>query len=522
MIGASAAAFLVAATAAMMGAGPTVRVSELASRPDLIGQEITVEGRSPHYSYTRGGGWNEVDFPGSPVLFRLPPRPEIVAAPRQPPVLRIEGVLTKEGTRLVLQGRRAEELPSDDQRLRLGVAALGARDRENREGWARWALARAEEHQDDALKASALAVRGEALRIEAQSLSDRQVEPKLALAERGRADGIPAPEPEVLAHEAFRSLLTMTSSAPDLAALADRCRKFFADTPRPIDAARAEARTLRAAYENDIAGVYRAASPETRVALDRVLLGDVLEKSLRAELAADPKRGIELADRAEREVPDRAELARTLRKTGLDSEDVGSLRLAEVKARSEQYEDLGLPDQAQDLLRRWLKNQRTNRLSPSDTEGRALLASQYESLIGDRVTAGALLMEAAKLDPGSREVTDALRRRGFRKVGDTWEPPSSLVAEAAGPADAAAAATAGASAGAVRRVTDAMVGLTRDEVRAQLGKPDHVARVLTQGQLLEQWIYRAEGNRPGRYLDFLVKAGGTGVPTVVASGSLRP
>jgi hypothetical protein len=514
MIAASVGTSWLLTAIAMIAAGPTIRLADLPNRPDLVGREITVEARDPHYSFTREGGWNEVDFPGSPVLFRLPPTPGVVAAPRKPAVLRVEGVLVREGKRLVLQATRAENLPSDDDRLKQGVAALSPRDRENREAWARWAIARAEEYQDEALRARALAVRGEALRIEADSLSDRQVEERLKLAERARSEGIPPPEPRILAHRAIRALLATATDAPTLTALADRTRKFFEGTPRPSNPARAEAATLGPAAANDPEGVYRAASPDVRIALDRALLADVLEKALRAELAADPKRGVELADRAERDIPDRPELARSLRRAGLDAADVGTLRLAEVKQRAEQYRGLGMDDQAKDLLKRWLENQRAHRLSPSDVEGRLLLASQYEGLIGDGVSAGALLIEAARLDPGSREVIDALRRRGFRKVGDSWEPPTSAIA-------IDDTANAGEDAVSMRRSADALVGLTRDEVRTQLGKPDHVARVLSQGQLLEQWIYRAEGVRPGRYLDFLVKPG-SGVPTVVASGSLRP
>ena len=56
----------------------------------------------------------------------------------------------------------------------------------------------------------------------------------------------------------------------------------------------------------------------------------------------------------------------------------------------------------------------------TDAEGRVLLADKYDSLLDDRAGAEALLQEAWRIDPQSKEVADAFRRRGFHKLNDRW------------------------------------------------------------------------------------------------------
>ena len=82
------------------------------------------------------------------------------------------------------------------------------------------------------------------------------------------------------------------------------------------------------------------------------------------------------------------------------------------------------PEKARALYRSWLDEQKNRRLSPRDAEGRIALAEQYEALLDDRATALSLLRDAWKIDPESREVADAFRRQGFRKVNNEWVEPS--------------------------------------------------------------------------------------------------
>ena len=71
------------------------------------------------------------------------------------------------------------------------------------------------------------------------------------------------------------------------------------------------------------------------------------------------------------------------------------------------------------MLADWLKIQR-DRLSATDAEGPVELANLYEELLQDHVTSVELLRKAWRIDPSSKEIAEAFRSRGFRKVKDDW------------------------------------------------------------------------------------------------------
>src|SRR5262249_27634965 len=104
---------------------------------------------------------------------------------------------------------------------------------------------------------------------------------------------------------------------------------------------------------------------------------------------------------------------------------IASLRLSEVENLARLYRDrMNQPENARAVLRSWLEDQRSRQLGPTDAEGRVTLAGQYEELLDDKAAAAELLHEAWKIDPKSPEVTDAFRRRGFRKINDEWVEPA--------------------------------------------------------------------------------------------------
>ena len=238
-------------------------------------------------------------------------------------------------------------------------------------------------------------------------------------------------------------------------------------------------------------------------------MGDAWQRVFEQSLKEKPSEGLKLADRADEKLPDRPEIAAGLRLKGIDaiSSELGTLRQAEVEALASRLKvDLKDPDRARKLLKDWLDERRSNSLGASDSEGRTLLASLYESMIGDRKTAAELLGEANQIDPESKAVADAFRRLGYLKVEGRWtamrgvegrsdkppgvpDPPSERSGEV------------------ISR------GMTRAQVLAKLGgKPDRIVRNATQGQVLEQWIY--QGDRRSQVVNF-VQRPGVPQPTVV-------
>jgi hypothetical protein len=139
-------------------------------------------------------------------------------------------------------------------------------------------------------------------------------------------------------------------------------------------------------------------------------------------------------------------------------------------------------------------------LSATDAEGPVELANLYEELLQDRVTAVELLRKAWRIDPTSKEIAEAFRSRGFRKVKDDW-------VEGAPGGSENAAAGAGSSRPPAAAASQGLLGLTSDEVLTRMGvKPNSVSYVGSRGQLIEQRIYLID-TKQVRFVNLLHSSG---------------
>ncbi len=257
-------------------------------------------------------------------------------------------------------------------------------------------------------------------------------------------------------------------------------------------------------------GPTATAPPQIREALDRRIWADATARLLELQASEDLSAALAAADQAATAVPEKTTLPSHLidKAAATARQDLGNLRLREVKALAAVYRDkLQQPAQALEILHDWLKI-RQNRLSDTDAEGPLELASLYEELIQDRVTAIELLRKAWRIDPSSKEIAEAFRSRGFRKVKDDWIEP-------ARPPQNSSAAAARVPVPSPAMIVQGLRGLTGDEVRARLGgKPDRVNYVATRGELVEQWIYHLD-NKKVRFVN-LLRSPGELKPRVIA------
>lgn len=470
--------------------GEALAAPELDGRPELVGRDLRVEGRRPRFDFSRLRGWDEFQLLKSRVRFRLAAK---LVPPSRPayPAVSVRGALRREGATLVFDVTEMEVLPGDLERLETATATLAPRDAKGREAWIAWAERHAKLYNDAALAERAHVLAGEAVRARAAMPTVDTPEAQLKLANEARQRNAAEPEPSALAHKGFRGLLAGVDTPAKADTLVSQIEAFFPRAANPAPAVNVT--DWEAAYRADPAEGYRQADAAARPTLDRRLLADAIERSLQLRQQADPAQGLALAEEARRRLPDRPEVAARLQRLGLDAaeETVGTLRLAEVQTLAGLYRDeLNQPQKAGLLLRRWLDDQRKNRLSRNDAEGRLALAEQYEQLVGDRAAALALIREAWGIDPDSSAIADAFRRRGYRKMGEDWVATSSA-RDPEGEAETSRPAGA-----------DPYIGLTREEVRSQLGKPAQVTRVATQGQLIEQWSYPQARGHPLR-INFL-------------------
>jgi hypothetical protein len=484
----------------------SVEPSELDRRADLLGKLIQVDDRMLYYQFHQGKGYDELRLKRTSVIFRLPPplRPE--TPPRTTPLI-VQGRLRRDGEQLICDVIAVKAVPDDLARIDQAIAALTPRDFASRKAWAAWADRRGRELRDPALIKRAAAVETEALRIEADQSRGAVDAPRewLRMAEDARRRKIPEPEPSALAHRALRARLASTAASQGARDLIATIERFFPEASRDQAAGRFNLSRWAEPYTSEPSAAYRAAPAEARKALDRKLWADARQKQFELEAAEDPQAAITLAPRAESELPERPEFAGELLNRGLDeaTRNLGTLRLSELRSIAQTYRDkLHNPERALGLYRDWLKAQRA-KLSETDAEGPLDLASLYEELLQDRTASRELLERAWKIDPGSKQIAEAFRARGYRRVKDQWVEESSSTA-AGEPGKEKEGGTSPAPAGSGRGLR----GMTPDEVSQQLrSAPDRKVYSGTKGQLVEQWIYRSPIQRGWRYVNFLRVAG---------------
>lgn len=480
------------------GRAATVEPTALIKRPDLVDHEVVVDDRVRYFQHHPGIGFDQLFLKRTEIPFELPTRLRPSQSPSMPAV-EVRGILRRRGDRYWVEVTSFRPMTSDLDRLNRGVALLPKSDVEAKMSWARWAEQRADAFDDEPLRKRAREIEIEAIRAESDRPTGDGPTFWLGLADRARARKLPVPEAEALAHRGFRAALTSAKTAAELAALTARIEAFFPEATKIPEGA-IDLERWEKPYANAPADAYRAVSPEIRKVLDHRLWADATQRRLERQGTDDPNALVTLSEEAARLIPDRPLVARSLLETGLTrlGGDVASLRQTEVENLARLYRDvLHQPEEGKALVRSWLDDQRTRRLSAGDAEGRLLLADQYESMLGDRASAIALLREAEKLDPNAREVTEAFRRRGFQRIGSEWverERPTAsepvpnrddvtTTARADEPEGDAAEASP-------RSPRSGLLNASPEEVRARFGsRPTRKLRVATQGQVAEQWIY---------------------------------
>jgi tetratricopeptide (TPR) repeat protein len=378
-------------------------------------------------------------------------------------------------------------------------------------------MQRAKAFRDSALRERARAIEAEALRLESEQQRLTVDAPKqwLELAERGRREKVAEPEPSALAHKALRAQLAAASNSESCKAVLATIERFFPRAAKNAAAGSALPPRWETAYANDPGGAYRSAPVEIRAALDRWLWADATQKRLELQAAEDPPTVTALATEAETKVPERPQLASRLLSTAIDQAraNLGSLRLAELKAVAglcrEKLQD---PRRALEIYREWLAI-RKQKLSPTDAEGPIALAALYEELLDDRAAARELLARAWKIDPGNKEVAEALRTRGYHLVQNQWvesEPTAPDAYNRPGNVSTLQPELV---------TSQGLKGKTPEEVSQLIAsRPDRKVYSATRGQLIEQWIYTVSDHQV-RFVNFL-RAAGEPQPRVIADYSL--
>jgi hypothetical protein len=473
---------------ATLAPGPDfVEPADLLRRPELVGREVVIDDRVRYFLESkRGQGYDQLLFKRTDAVFRLPARLKFSRPPSEVNA-RILGGLKAEDGRWVVEVSAIEMLPGDMERLETELGRLRKEDHAGRRKWALWAEKRGKELSEPKLEARGVALETEALWLEAA----RPDADALALFARSTSRPIPDAVRNALAHRGFRDQFARSSTVAELDALVHQIETTIPTSTNPKGSAgpAADPDTLKG-YAREPGETYREASQEVRAWFDRKLLADVMQRSLEKQVEALPADAAKLTELARMRLPDRPELADRLASQALIEAEgrVASMRQSEVEELARTFRDRGEEARARTLIRNWLADRRKNRLSVSDSEGRILLASNYDRMLGDRATAAELLREAQVIEPSSKAVADAFLRMGYRKGEAGWYDPDSAASDPAKGSDLVVKADPGMDS---REPGESLRGLTRAQVRSRLGgKPDQIIRSASQGRCVEQWIYK--------------------------------
>lgn len=237
------------------------------------------------------------------------------------------------------------------------------------------------------------------------------------------------------------------------------------------------------AYISSRVRTYDAADAQTRLRLHRYLYIELQEALILSELAEDSSNGFDIAQRIDKQIPERHGLAEELRDKVLDkrASEVDKLNQPDLLALAADFRKRNDAASANTLIESWLMLKR-KRLAADDLEGTLELAGQYRKLLNRDELADKILLDAAKTYPKATELAVALSERGYKFHEDEWVTEAQFNALPEAAHDRAL------------REGRVIAGLTASQVRKAKGKPDSLARSASQGQVNEVWTYKLTDN----------------------------
>ena len=500
--------------------------SDQIHKPEWLNKEIEIEDRISEF-LKHGTKYSEIRLKGTPIPVTLPPQLRL-DRPSPMPRGRFTGRVIKIGNFYQFMVTTMELLPSEREELAQKVAELSPTNAQKRLELASWAESLATRYKDASLKQIVSQLRSEAYRILGTQEDQPGTPPGSSAIEAAREAKKAGSDPVIihgLAHLGLRKAFAKLEDQAGLETLSKEVAELLPDsTRRQLGELKPE--TIEQ-YRKDPLKVYLEAGSADRRLLDRLLMVETLEKRLMVAVVNHPDKIELFMKTAQNAIPERPELANSIRDRGL-------LKLVETSDKLRRDDLIKLVNQVRDkfgqaeltrkLARKWLDSRQATQLAEGDTEGRFSLSQDYLALLGDKRSAAALLRECLTLDPDMKKAADLLAELGWKKDGDRWIDPdessSSSPVASAGTAPKPGEESPRLPGGRITEPPPAssgdpqsLVGLTQAQITSKFGMPEHKSRMLTQGQLHEQWYFDTPG---GRQVVQFVKKSVRSEPTVKA------
>lgn len=500
--------------------------SDQIHKPEWLNKEIEIEDRISEF-LKHGTKYSEIRLKGTPIPVTLPPQLRL-DRPSPLPRGRFTGRVIKIGNFYQFMVTTMELLPSEREELAQKVAELSPTNAQKRLELASWAESLATRYKDASLKQSVSQLRSEAYRILGTQEDQPGTPPGSSAIEAAREAKKAGSDPVIiqgLAHLGLRKAFAKLEDQTGLEILSKEVAELLPDsTRRQLGELKPD--TIEQ-YRKDPLKVYLEAGSADRRLLDRLLMVETLEKGLMVAVVNHPDKIELFMKTAQNAIPEKPELANSIRDRGLLKlvETSDKLRRDDlIKLVNQVRDKFGQAELARKLARKWLDSRQSTQLAEGDTEGRFSLSQDYLALLGDKRSAAALLRECLTLDPDMKKAADLLAELGWKKDGDRWIDPdessSSSPVASAGTAPKPGEETPRLPGGRITEPPPAssgdsqsLVGLTQAQITSKFGMPEHKSRMLTQGQLHEQWYFDTPG---GRQVVQFVKKSVRSEPTVKA------
>lgn len=377
-------------------------------------------------------------------------------------------------------------LPDDRDTFVIRRAAIDSSRAEDLYALGGWARARGRFYGDDELAAYGLGAMLSGFAIERSRVQPHDAPGLWRLLSRAAELDLPLRLREELAHEAWLAkwVAARKSGRNALAHLADRLIRELpgARAPQPVPD------ELRAAYSADRRTTYsRETDSARRAALHRLLYCEVMLEALQEQIDDDGGNAYRIADRIESLIPERRDVAETMREQRIAEELSRLHRLdqAEMLALARRIRARNQPERARSTIAEWLAfaEARARREGPAEL---VRVAEQYVTLLEDDAKQLELLVEAHRASGYAADIGLRLEEMGYRLENGRWsrETPSPPAHSRGTAIDAA--------------ILEGRVvpGMTPEQVRLAWRAPDAVARAVTAGQVTEVWRFSEPGRSP--------------------------
>ncbi|MGE3314852.1 MAG: hypothetical protein AB7O26_07005 [Planctomycetaceae bacterium] len=380
-------------------------------------------------------------------------------------------------TRPVFLIERLNEKPNDKETVLGRKRALREASPQEWYELGKWAAGRGAFYSDSELQVQAREANAEGLERERKALPADAVEPLVELSKKVSELGLPDSIRGDLIHESYqRRYLAVAKN--DSAALLELSEEFAAEFDGAKVPLNPPQPNLVADYLKNPLDVYRSADAASRLRLHRILYVEILRQSIMSRTLPEGANGYQIAEEIDQQIPEDHAVAESLR----EREIAYRFKRIETATRqdalelSEELNRRKQPEKSRQVLEVWLKA-RTDRLRTEGPTGLIQAAEEYETLLKDKKTALALLVEAYELDSKSEAIAKRLTQHGYVLKGGRWLSKADSDAVPEDPVQMAL------------REGRVVAGMTAEQVRKALGAPESLARAATSGEVNEIWTY---------------------------------